>query len=87
MDACFGLLTFLTQFGDAILQFINRFATSVGLFALSSQQIGYSTELKPYSMDAAVALLVTVVAIQTKALKQRDQERENCQGSNWPEPN
>ena len=36
---------------------------SVGLFALSSQQIGYSTELKQYSMDAAVALLVMFVAI------------------------
>ena len=46
---------------------------SVGLFALSSQQIGYSTELKRYSMDAAVALLVMFVAIgRWPARRRRD---------------
>jgi len=46
---------------------------TVGLFALSTGQIGYSAEVKPYSMDAAVALLVTLVAITAAAtLRRRD---------------
>ncbi len=37
---------------------------AVGLFALSVQQIGYSTEVKPYSLDTAMALLVTLSAVR-----------------------
>ena len=37
---------------------------TVGLFALSTQQIGYSAEVKPYSMDTVVGLLVTLMAIR-----------------------
>jgi len=44
---------------------------AVGLFAFSVQQIGYSTEVKPYSMDTAVALLVTLTAIRAAETTRR----------------
>ncbi len=68
--ASIAALLLLYRLGRRILPAPATLA-AVGLFALSVQQIGYATEVKPYSMDTAVALLVTLAAIEAASASRR----------------
>jgi len=70
--ASIATLLLLYRLGRRVLPPIATLV-AVGLLAVSLQQIGYAAEVKPYSMDTAIALIVSLASIEAAgSVRRRD---------------